>query len=268
MTAAKKTTVPRQRTPGAAAGTTALPLTKRCAQAVAALKAQASEATRAGMTRYAIPNDKAFGVSMRDVQAIAKPLRGDHELAEALWQTGLYDARMLACYIADPAQVTPAQMDRWARDFDNWAHCDTACFALWDRTPHAWKKIEQWATRKEEFVRRAAFALLASVSLHDKQGGDADYLHGLQLIEAAATDDRNFVKKGVNWALRAIGKRNVALRAAAIAVAQRLAAAEAAAPRWIGKDALRELKKAPKVRTAAADTASTKKTADAKKKRG
>lgn len=200
------------------------------------------------MTRFGIPNDKAFGVSMRDVQAIVRQFGRDHALAEALWQTGLYDARMLACYLDEPAAVTPAQMDRWVRDIDNWAHCDTACFALFDRTPHAWKKIGQWATRRGEFVRRAAFALLASVALHDKKADDPNFLRGLELIEAAAGDERNFVKKGVNWALRAIGKRNPAMRAAAIAVAARLAASTDPTRRWIGKDALRELQRAKKGR--------------------
>lgn len=193
------------------------------------------------MARYAIPNDKALGVSMRDVQAVAKQFGRHHALAEALWQTGIYDARMLACYVDVPAQVTPAQMERWARDFDNWAHCDTACFALFDRTPQAWDKVEEWSARSEEFVRRAAFALLASLTVHDKKAGDTNYLRGLELIEVAAADERNFVRKAVNWALRSIGKRNPRLHAAAVDVARRLAAAAAAAPRWVGKDALREL---------------------------
>lgn len=238
-TTPRKTPAARKPVTAAMASDTA----SRCDEAIAALKSRATEATRTGMTRYAIPNDKAFGVAMRDIQAVARSYRRDHALAEALWQTDLYEARMLACYVEDPAAVTPAQMDRWVRGIDNWAHCDTVCFALFDRTPHAWDKIEQWATRREEFVKRAAFALLASVALHDKKGDDANFHRGLQLIEAAADDERNFVKKGVNWALRGIGKRNAKLRAAATIVATRLAAADAAAPRWIGKDALREFKK-------------------------
>lgn len=213
----------------------------RCAHAVAALKARASEATRAGMARYAIPNDKAFGVSMRDVQSVARRYRYDHALAQALWQTGFYEARMLACHTDDPALVDAAQMERWMRDVDNWAHCDTLCFVLFDRTPHAWKKVDAWAGRRSEFTRRGAFALLASLTVHDKQAGDEAFLRGLQHIEAAADDGRNFVRKAVNWALRSIGKRNAALHAAALSVAQRLAAREEATPRWIGKDALREL---------------------------
>ncbi|WP_313913274.1 DNA alkylation repair protein [Tahibacter sp.] len=238
---------------------TAIGIDARCAQAVAALKAHASEATRAGMARYAIPNDKAFGVSMRDVQAVAKRYRYDHALAESLWQTDLYDARMLACYIDDPALVDAAQMERWIGSVDNWAHCDTPCFVLFDRTPHAWKKVDAWATRSEEFVRRGAFALLASLTVHDKQAGDEPFLRGLLHIEAAAGDERNFVRKAVNWALRSIGKRNVALHAAAVAVAQRLAAQKEATPRWIGKDALRELNSAAVVARLAARKPKTRK---------
>lgn len=232
----------KPRKSAASATTTTEPVALRCERAVAALKARASEAMRTGMTRYAIPNAKAFGVAMRDVQAVAKLCGRDHELALALWDTDLYDARMLACYVADPAQVTPAQMDRWMAQSDNWAHCDTACFALFDRSPHAWKKVAPWAKRREEFVRRAAFALLASLSVHDRSAADAAFLDGLALIEQGASDERNFVKKAVNWALRSIGKRNAVLHAAALATAQRLAASEAAAPRWVGKDALRELR--------------------------
>lgn len=240
--ASKAATSPKPRRKVAASTIATEPVAQRCERAIAALKARASEAMRTGMTRYAIPNAKAFGVAMRDVQAVAKQCGRDHELALALWDTDLYDARMLACYVDDPAQVTPAQMDRWMLQSDNWAHCDTACFALFDRSPHAWKKVAPWAGRREEFVKRAAFALLASLSVHDRSAHDAAFLDGLALIEKAATDERNFVKKAVNWALRSIGKRNAVLHAAALATAQRLAASEAAAPRWVGKDALRELR--------------------------
>jgi 3-methyladenine DNA glycosylase AlkD len=132
-------------------------------------------------------------------------------------------------------------MDRWCADFDNWAICDTVCFALFDRTPHAWKKVEQWARRSDEFGKRAAFALLWGLTVHDKGAEDARFEHGLKLIESAATDERNFVKKAVNMALRAVGKRNAALNSAAISVAERLAALSDATARWVGKDALREL---------------------------
>jgi 3-methyladenine DNA glycosylase AlkD len=148
---------------------------------------------------------------------------------------------MLACFVEDPALVTPAQMDEWCGDFDSWALCDTATFHLFDRTPHAWKKVTAWAPRSEEFVRRAAFALLASLALHDKQAKDAQFLRALPLIERAAPDQRNFVKKGVSWALRSIGRRNALLHAPCVALSERLAASPKPAARWVGKDALREL---------------------------
>jgi 3-methyladenine DNA glycosylase AlkD len=214
---------------------------RKLSAALAALKRLASKKVRDGMKRYAIPSDKAFGVSMGNIQKVGKSLGRDHALAEALWASGHYEARMLAAYVAEPARVSPAQMERWCKDFDNWAICDTVCFVLFDRSPHAWRKLAVWARRKDEFVKRAAFALLASLTVHDKAAGDAPYLRGLELIERAAGDERNFVKKAVNWALRSIGKRNVALNAAARTVAERLAASSEAAPRWVGKGALREL---------------------------
>jgi 3-methyladenine DNA glycosylase AlkD len=132
-------------------------------------------------------------------------------------------------------------MDHWCRDFDNWGTCDTVCFVLFDRTPHAWRKVEQWSGRRDEFVRRAAFALLASLTVHDRSATDAQFERGLMLIDDAATDERNFVRKSVNWALRSIGKRNAALHAAALRVARRLAGSRSPAARWVGKDAVREL---------------------------
>lgn len=216
----------------------------RLADALHQLRTSSSQAYREGLARYAIPSERAFGVPMGSIQALAKRLGRDHELAAALWASGWYEARLLASYVDDPAAVTATQMDRWARDFDNWAVCDTICFALFDRSPLAWRKIEQWAPRRDEYVRRAAFAMLASKTVHDKQADDAPFLRGLELIEAHAGDERNFVKKAINWALRSIGKRNAALHRAAVTVAARLAASKDAAPRWVGKDALRELNSA------------------------
>jgi 3-methyladenine DNA glycosylase AlkD len=182
------------------------------------------------MARYNIPSDKAFGVSIGTLQKRAKHLGKNHELALGLWETGWYEARLLAAFLDEPARVSAAQMERWCREFDSWAIVDTACFALLDRTPHAWGKVRQWAGRRGEFQKRAAFALLASL-----------VAQGLRLIEKGAMDERNFVKKGVNWALRCVGKRNVALNAAAVTVAKRLAGSTNPAGRWVGKDALREL---------------------------
>lgn len=211
---------------------------------IASLKRIATKKTLNGMARYAIPSDKAFGVSVGDMHKLAKRLGRSHELAAGLWETGWYEARMMAAFMDEPERVTPAQMDRWCREFDSWAICDTVCFHLFDRTPHAWKKVVQWSSHKGEFVKRAAFALLASLVCHDKQADDPGapgFAGGLLLVEKAATDERNFVKKGVNWALRCIGKRNLALHAAAVGVAERLAAMPNPAARWVGKDALREL---------------------------
>ena len=191
--------------------------------------------------RYAIHAPKSFGVSVGAIQQLAKRLGRDHELAAPLWETGWYEARMLAAYIEDPARVTSAQMDRWARDFDNWGICDTQSFVLFGRTPHAWRKIEQWSGRRAEFVKRAAFATLATLALRDKSAGDEPFLRSLRLVERAATDDRNFVRKGVSWALRAIGERNQALNTAALQTARRLARSDAAAAQWVGKDALKQL---------------------------
>lgn len=205
------------------------------------LKRLANRSTRDGMSRFGIPSDRALGVSMADIQKFARQIGRDHALALALWDTGIYEARMLCAFVDEPVRVTAAQMDRWCKDFDNWAVCDTLCFKLFDRTPHAWAKVAQWSGKKAEFVKRAGFALLASLAGHDKTATDAQFIDGLMLIERAATDDRNFVKKGVSWALRRIGSRNSPpLRRAATKTAQKLAVSNDAAARWIGKDALRE----------------------------
>ena len=216
------------------------------------LERRGTKKNRDGMARYAIPSDNAFGVSVADIRALGKRLGRNHELAAALWDTGWYEARMLTSFVDEPARVTPAQMDRWCRDFDNWAICDTLCFHLFDKTPHAWAKVEQWSDEREEFVKRAAFALLASLAGHDKHSGDDAFARCLPLIERAAPDERNFVKKGVSWALRGIGHRNPALHAAAVTLAQRLSASPQAAARWVGKDALRDLTRPAVVRRLAA----------------
>lgn len=207
------------------------------------LKRKGSKAGRDGMARYAIPSDRAFGVSMKDVQALGKALGRDHALALALWDTGCYEARALCAYVDEPTRVTVAQMDRWCRDFDNWATCDTLCFSLFDRTPHAWRKVAAWTKRKPEFERRAGLALLASLALHDKTADDARFIAALPLVERVADDERNFVRKAASWALRSIGGRNAALNAKVIALAKRLAAMDDRTARAIGKEVLRELAK-------------------------
>jgi 3-methyladenine DNA glycosylase AlkD len=193
------------------------------------------------LSRFGITANKAFGVSVANIRLLAKRLGRSHELAAKLWDTGWYEARMLTSFVDEPARVTPTQMDRWCRDFDNWGITDTLCFHLFDRTPHAWAKVAQWSDKRAEFVKRASFALLASIALHDKKAPDDPFLESLTFIERAAPDDRNFVKKGVSWALRSVGRRNAALHEASVALSQRLVASSEPAARWIGKDAVKEL---------------------------
>lgn len=217
------------------------PLQEEVQAALDWLEQASTERDRENLARFGITASKAFGVSVANIQVLAKRLGRSHELAAALWDTGWYEARMLTSFVDEPARVTPAQMDRWCRDFDNWGICDTLCFHLFDRTPHAWAKVAQWSDARDEFVKRAAFALLASLAGHDKKAGDERFLDSLPLIERAATDERNFVKKAVSWALRRLGRRNAALNAAAVAVSRRLVASPETAARWVGRDALKEL---------------------------
>jgi 3-methyladenine DNA glycosylase AlkD len=220
----------------------------KVAEALAALEARGEASIRDGMARYGISTkDRVIGVRVSGIQQVAKQLGRDHDLAAALWKTAVYEARMLTAFVDDPALVTPEQMDRWTREFDNWAICDTLCFKLFDQTPHAFAMVDRWAGDADEFVRRTAFALLASLALHDRKSGDEAFLDRLPLIEAAATDERNFVKKGVSWALRAIGgKKSPALRAAARELAGRLAASSDKSARWIGKEAMKAFDKPAK----------------------
>ena len=217
------------------------PLEAQVRDALSSLERMSTRRDRENLTRFGITAGKAFGVSMANIQALARRLGRSHELATALWATGWYEARLLTAFVDDPARVTPAQMDRWCRDFDNWGICDTVCFHLFDRTPYAWTKVAQWSRSEDEFVKRAAFALLASLAGHDKSAGDGRFVRTLDLIEQAAADDRNFVKKGVSWALRRIGRRNAPLNAAAVSLSRRLSASPEPGARWVGKDALREL---------------------------
>lgn len=217
-------------------------ISDRVAAVLRELERKGSRRTRDEMlTRYGITAPKAFGVPVGVIKAMGKKLGTDHALALALWDTGWYEARLLTAFVDDPAKVTAAQMDRWARDFDNWGVCDTLCFSLFDRTPHAWRKAEQWAKQDAEFVKRAGYALLACLALHDKAASDARFLKSLEWIESGADDDRNFVKKGVSWALRLVGRRNQSLNAAAVELCERLVESPAPAARWNGKQALREL---------------------------
>jgi 3-methyladenine DNA glycosylase AlkD len=212
------------------------------------LERRGTRRTVEGMARYGIEAKRAFGVPMATLLSLRKRLGKDHALSVALWESGWYEARLLAALVGDAQRVTRRQMNAWAAGFENWADCDTACFHLFDRTPFAWEKARQWSTSPGEFVKRAGFVLMACLALHDKAAPDKEFLTLLPLIEKGARDERNFVKKGVNWALRSIGRRSLSLNTAALAVAKRLALREEAAPRWVGKDALHELV-SPKVRS-------------------
>jgi 3-methyladenine DNA glycosylase AlkD len=205
------------------------------------LRAQANEGNVAGMARFGINPEGTLGLSIPTLRAMAKRIGVDHGLALELWETGIHEARILASMIDNPTQVTPEQMDAWAADFDSWDVCDQVCGNVFDRTPLAFGKVAEWHGREEEFVRRAAFALLAALSVHDKRAPDSAFVDCFPLIVAAATDERNFVKKAVNWALRQIGKRNEELNRKAIALAREIQQIDAKSARWIAADALREL---------------------------
>jgi 3-methyladenine DNA glycosylase AlkD len=221
---------------------------------MATLRTMGSERNRAGMARYGINVEHAFGVSVYELRKVATRLGQDHELALALWRTGNHEARLLACFLDDPAAVTEEQAEAWARDFDSWDICDQATTSLFDRTPHAWSKAVDWAEREDEWVRRAGFALMAGLAVHDQGAPDEAFMALLPLIERGAFDERHFVKKAANWALRNVGKRNRALNGAALACARRIMAAAneragggrggdpgARSARWVASDAIREL---------------------------
>ncbi|HWE53819.1 MAG TPA: DNA alkylation repair protein [Bryobacteraceae bacterium] len=207
------------------------------------MRAAADASKLEGMARFGIQPVKGLGLSVPQIRAIARRAGKNQRLAEQLWTTGIHEARILASMVADPELITRATMNRWTRDFASWDVCDSCCYDLFGRTPHAWAMIPKWAGHNREFVRRAAFATIAGIAVHDKQAGDRVFLDALPLVEKYAFDDRNFVRKGVNWALRNIGKRNPDLGKAAIACAERVRAQNSKAARWIAADALRELRR-------------------------
>lgn len=208
---------------------------------IAEIRALGSEKNRIGMARYGINTERAFGVSMAALAPLAKRHKRDHALAAALWKAGWHEARLLATLVDDPRAVTLEQMDRWASDFDSWDICDQACMKLFARTPFVAEKVAAWAGDEREFVARAAFALIAGYSVHAKQAPDGVFVDFLTVIEAHATDPRNYVRKALNWALRQIGKRSLALHGPALALAERLAVSENRTARWTGRAAVREL---------------------------
>ncbi len=207
------------------------------------LKKRAKKSVREGMVRFGIPNDHAIGVAVGDIRDIGKAIGRDHSLALSLFEQDCYEGRMLACFVGEPGALTVRQMDAWRGKFDNWAICDTACFHLFDKSPLAWGRIAAWSKRKDEFGKRAAFALLASLALHDKKADAKLFIAELPRIRDAACDDRNFVKKAVSWALRGIGKRGGECLQHARALASELAKSDDAAERGVGEDALRDFAK-------------------------
>jgi len=198
-------------------------------------------ADAAGMARFGIRGKKVLGISIPTLRSLAKEVGRDHRLAMQLWRTGIHEARILAAFIDDPRQVAEGQVDRWVADFDSWDVCDQVCGSLFDGTPFAWTKAVEWAGREEEFVKRAGFALMAYLAVHDKAAPDGAFVRLLPVIRREATDDRTYVKKGVNWALRQIGKRNARLHARALSEARRIAKIDSRTARWIASDAIREL---------------------------
>ena len=205
------------------------------------LRGRASPEQLAGMAKYGMVVERRLGVSVPDMRAVAKETGRDHRLALELWDTGIAEARMVASMIDDPGQLTAGQMEDWVKDFDSWDLCDQVCMNLFDKSPLAWEKAVEWSEREEEYEKRAAFALIACLAWHDKNAEDAQFVRLLPVIARGATDERNFVKKAVNWALRHVGKRNPNLNRAAIEAAKEIQRLDSRAARWVAADAIREL---------------------------
>ena len=205
------------------------------------LKSMSNPEAVKGMARYGINPKNNLGVSIYKLRPIAKEIGKDHKLALKLWSSGIHDARLLACFIEDPVKITGGQMDSWAKDFDSWDVCDQACTSLFDLTPIAWKKVFEWAKRDEEFVKRAAFSIIAGLAVHDKKASDKEFEQFSTLIKKHSVDGRNYVKKDVNWALRNIGKRNLVLNKQMIKLSKEIQKIDSKSARWIANDAIREL---------------------------
>jgi 3-methyladenine DNA glycosylase AlkD len=200
----------------------------------------------AGMARFGINVDKAWVVSLPNIQKLAKEIGRDHDLALKLWDSNVHEARLLAGYVDEPDRVTEKQMEKWVLDFDSWDICDQVVSVLFDKTAFAYPKAHQWSTRPEEFVKRAGFVLMAALSVHDKEADDALFIEFLEIIKREATDGRNFVRKAVNWALRNIGKsRNANLYSKALKTAYGILEIDSKTARWIARDAIRELENSP-----------------------
>jgi 3-methyladenine DNA glycosylase AlkD len=212
-------------------------------EVISLLKEKSNPEYLAGMKRFGIDNTKALGIPVPELRKLAKVIRKDHALALQLWQSGLHEARLFASMIDDPAWVTTQQMDAWVNDFNSWDICDQACGNLFDRTPYALVKAVEYSSNEKEFVKRAGFVLMAEYAMHHKKAHNAVFIDLLPIIEREAWDNRNFVKKAVNWALRQIGKRNAELKIAAVESANRIANQNSKAAKWIASGALTELAK-------------------------
>jgi 3-methyladenine DNA glycosylase AlkD len=213
-----------------------------CQRCLTQLRRLGSRKNVKGMARFGIRARKVYGVAKPKMDTLAKRIGKSHQLALQLWDSGVHDARILAGLVDEVRYVTSAQMDRWVRDFDNWDVCDGTCCHLFTFAGPAWQKAIQWSGRKAEFQKRAGFALMAYLAVHDKNAVDSKYLRLLPIIRREASDERNFVRKAANWALRQIGKRNIELNSAAIREAQRIGKMDSRAARWIARDTLRELR--------------------------
>jgi 3-methyladenine DNA glycosylase AlkD len=205
------------------------------------LKSLADPEAAAGMARFGINPGNTLGISIPALRKMAKEIGKNHALAQQFWSTGIHEARILAGMVDDPQEVTEGQMESWAADIDSWDICDQVCSNLFDKTRFAYQKAHEWSGRQEEFIKRAGFVLMAALSVHDKKTGDEKFLEFLPLVKREASDERNFVKKAVNWALRQIGKRNMYLNKAAIETAIDIQKMDSKTAKWIASDALREL---------------------------
>lgn len=212
-----------------------------CSQIIKKLKSLSNPDNVAGMARFGINPDNTLGVSIPILRKMAKETGKSHSLALELWDSGIHEARILAGFVDDPKLITAEQMENWVKDFDSWDVCDQVCSNFFDRTPFAYQKAGEWSARDEEFVKRAGFVLMAALSVHDKKGQDDEFIRFLPIIKREAIDERNYVKKAVNWALRQIGKRNKKLNRMAIDTAREIQKMESKAARWIASDALKEL---------------------------
>lgn len=216
-------------------------MSEKSEEIIAQLRSMADPKAVQGMAHYGINPHNTLGISIPALRQLAKENGRDHGLAEELWSSGIHEARILACFIDDPKQVTQDQMERWVSDFDSWDVCDQCCSNLFDRTSYAYATTIDWSQREAEFVRRAGFVLIACLAVHDKSLADDRFETFFPLIIAGATDERNYVKKAVNWALRQIGKRNTYLNSQAIEISNQILQLDSRSARWIASDALREL---------------------------